>query len=136
MVGIGSARPWQRVGLRRVREGAILVEDRDLQGTQFRSRLEPELAAEVFAGSPVRRERVGLASSTVQREHQLPAQPLTQGLLAHERLELADQSGIHTEREFGIDPILDGGQARVLKPRDLSLGERLVGEVRQRGAAP
>ncbi len=40
------------------------------------------------------------------------------------------------EREIGVDAVLERRQALLLETRDLVLGERLVGEVGQRRAAP
>ena len=40
------------------------------------------------------------------------------------------------EREIGVDALLERDGAELLEARDLGLGERLVEEVRERGAAP
>ena len=40
------------------------------------------------------------------------------------------------EREVGVDPILVGGEPKLLEPDDLRLRERLPGEVGERRAAP
>ncbi len=41
-----------------------------------------------------------------------------------------------TKREIGLDPLLDGCEPELLEPGDLALREHVVGEVRERWAAP
>ena len=81
-------------------------------------------------------QRLGLTTRPVQRQHQLSADALAQGMLTHESVELADQLVLATEREIGVDPNLQRRQTRLLQPGDLSLSERLVGEVSQRRPPP
>jgi hypothetical protein len=57
-------------------------------------------------------------------------------VLRDQALELADELAPVPEGELGIDPLLDRSQTQLLEPRDLALGERLVGEIGERGAAP
>ncbi len=57
-------------------------------------------------------------------------------MLADQRLELADQVRVSAEREVGLDPLLERGEAQVLEPRGLRLRERLVCELRQRRPTP
>ena len=64
------------------------------------------------------------------------AQPLACRMLSYERLELGDQRGVMTEREVGLDAVLERDQPQLLEPRDLVLRERLVGEIGQRRPAP
>ena len=60
---------------------------------------------------PVGRERLGLPAAAVKREHQLRAEALAQRMLGDERLELADHLGVTTEREVGLDALLERCQA-------------------------
>jgi hypothetical protein len=53
-----------------------------------------------------------------------------------ERLELGDDLVATSEREVGLDPLLDGGQAELLEAGDLLLSERVEGELGERRAAP
>ena len=53
-----------------------------------------------------------------------------------QRLELADHLRVAAERELGLDQLLVRSHPLVLQARDLALGERLVGEVVERRAAP
>ncbi len=57
-------------------------------------------------------------------------------MLAHERLQLADQLRVPSVREVELDPLLEACEAKLLQTGDLGLGEALVGEVRQRISAP
>ena len=81
-------------------------------------------------------ERLGLAARAVEREHQLPAQPLTQREPLDERLELGDELRALAELEVGVDPLLERLEPQLLEPADLALGERLEGEVGERRATP
>ena len=114
----------------------VLPQDRLLQLAQRRARLDPQL----FYQRPPRRlvdgERVGLPAATVQREHQLGAHALAQRVLGGERLQLGDQIGVATERQIGLDPLLQHREAKLLQPRDRRLRERLVAEVGKRRPAP
>ncbi len=51
-------------------------------------------------------------------------------------LELADELGVASQREVGLDAILKRRQALLLQTTGLALRERLVGEVGQCGAPP
>jgi hypothetical protein len=83
-----------------------------------------------------RLERVCLASGPIEREQQLGAKTLAQRVARDLGLELGDQLRAAAEREFGVDPVLECRQPLVPEPRDLRLGERFVGEVGERRAAP
>ena len=118
------------------RLGDVLAQDRRLERAQVRRRLDAEPVDERAARVAVGRERVGLAAGAVEREHLLAAQPLAQRMLAHERLELARDLGVPPAREVGVDAVAQAGEPQILQPRDLGLGEALVGDVRERRAAP
>ena len=47
-----------------------------------------------------------------------------------------DDVGVAAERELRVDELLVRRDPQLLQPRDRGLGERLVGEVGERGAAP
>jgi hypothetical protein len=85
---------------------------------------------------PVRLERIGLPPAAVEREHQLSAQSLAQRVLADERVELARDLGMPAAGEVGVDPRAEAAEAQILEPRDLGLGEALVGDVGERRPAP
>src|SRR5215204_4329777 len=57
-------------------------------------------------------------------------------MLADEPPELGDEVGMAAERQVGLDPLLERGQAQLLEPADLLAGEVLIGEVGERRTAP
>ena len=63
-------------------------------------------------------------------------EPLAQGMLLDQRLELADHLGMAAAREVGVDRQFDRPHAKLVQAPDLSGGERLVGDVGERLAAP
>ena len=73
---------------RRRGQSRIVLEDPLLEAPQLLARLEAELLGEQGSPSPVDVERLRLAARVVEREHQLGAAPLSQRLLADERLQL------------------------------------------------
>ena len=95
----------------------------------------PISSTSVAPGMPVRLERLGLAPAAVQREHPLRVQPLAQRVLGQQRVDLADDLMMATRGEVRIDRQLPRRQPQLLEPSDLSVGERLVGNVRERTAA-
>ena len=117
-------------------ERALLAEDRAVERLQLRAGLDAELLDERPARVVVGRERLRLAAAAVERQHQLPAQPLAQRVRADERLELGDQLGVRAELEIGCDPLLEHAEPQILEPVDLGLRERLRLEVGERRAAP
>ena len=125
-------------GDRRLRqvELGILAQDGLVQLAQLAARLDAELLDQVAARCLVDLERVGVAAGAVEREHELGVGALAQRLLPGQRLELAHELGMAAEREVGVDPRLQAGQAELLQAGDLGLGEGLVAEVRKGRATP
>ena len=98
--------------------------------------VEAELLGERCPALLEHAQRVGLPARPVQREHQLAPQSLPQRMVGDEHLEIADESLVMGERQLRVDPLLDEGEPHLLQASDVGLGELLVGEVRQRWAAP
>ena len=65
-----------------------MVEDRELERTQLRARLQAQLVAKERHDLSVLRKRICLTSAAVQREHQQMPRLLAERVPAHERLEL------------------------------------------------
>ena len=61
----------------------------------------------------------------------VPSQPLAVWIRGNERIELGDERGVAPGVEVGGDASVESGQAALLEPCSLRLGERLVGDVRQ-----
>jgi hypothetical protein len=114
----------------------FLAQHRLLERPQLLAGLEPELADEEVARLAVRRQRVGLSARAVEREHELAAQPLAQGVLRDETLRLRHELRVPPEREIGIDAILERSEAQLLQPLDVDAGERLERQIGERTAAP
>ena len=121
---------------RRRRDRRVLGEDLALELLELGAGLEPELFFESSARVLVALERLGLAARAIKREHQLPAQPLAGRMLGDQGLELGDERGMATERQIGLDAVLERHQPLLLEPGDLVLREGLVSEVGQRRPAP
>jgi hypothetical protein len=117
-------------------ERRIVVEDLLLEPPQLRPPLEPELVVQPPAAGAIGGERVGLASGSVQREHQLAEEPLPVRVLGDQRLQLADQLALAAKGQIGVDPVLERRQARLLQPCDLAPRERLVRQVGERLTPP
>jgi hypothetical protein len=113
-------------------ERRIVLQDRPLQASQLVAGLEPQLLRQDLARAAVCVERLGLSPAAVQREHELPVEPLAQRVPADERSKLGHQNVVMPGGEIGVDPSLERGPAQLLEPRNLRLGERLEGEVAQR----
>ncbi len=57
-------------------------------------------------------------------------------MLGDERLELAGEVAVTSERQVGLDPVLERRETQLLESHDGRLGERLVREVGKSRAAP
>ena len=114
----------------------ILKEDRPLEALELDARLQSELPRQLAPGRPVGAQGLGLASGPVEREHQLPPQALTQGMVGDQDLQLADEIRMATGGEIGVDALLERDEAQLLESGDLRLQPSLVDQVGQRWAAP
>jgi hypothetical protein len=117
-------------------EPRVLAEDRSLELSQLRARLEREFVHQQRAHRPVGLERIGLSSGSVESEHELGLEPFAERVLYHERLELGDEGAVPAELEFGFDTVLHGCQPKLVEALDLNAGKRLELEIRQRATAP
>src|SRR5579864_2258437 len=117
-------------------ERAIMSEHGSLELLESRAEFDPELLYERGPSRAEGRERVGLPSRAVEREHQLDSEALAERLRGDKQLQLPDQLGMTSEREVGVDPPLEGREAQLLQPADRSLGERLAGQLAERRSAP
>ena len=117
-------------------ERAILHQDRPLEQPQRGGRLDPELLDERLPSLPIDGQRVGLPARPVEREHQLLAEPLAEGMGSDELLQLADELRMSAQREVRVDPPFDRREPDLLEPLDRRPRERLVREVGQRSTAP
>ncbi len=84
----------------------VVGEDRFLQPPELRPRLEPELLGEDAPGLLERLERVGLAAAAVEREHQLPPEPLAEGVVCERRPQRRRELPVLPERKPGLEVLL------------------------------
>ena len=133
--GRGSGRRLRLRG-RRDLECRVLREDRVLQPPQLRARLDADLLDELGPRVAEGGERLGLATRAIQREHVLRAQVLTQRMGGDHPLELTEDLDVASGRQVAVDRALGRAQAQLVEAADLGRGERLVGDVGQRVAAP
>ena len=106
-----------------------MAQDRAFQLLQTRVGLDPELLVEGPPGTPIRLERLCLATASVEGEHQLGPQGLAIGVCGSESLELGDERVLTPEGEVRFDPGFERSQAELLQTRDLALREGLEREV-------
>jgi hypothetical protein len=103
---------------------------------ELRPRLQPDIAIERGLKIAIALERLGLPPGAIQREHELAAQALASRVRDDQALELRDKGTVSSEREVGLEAILERTEAQLLEPVDLVAGEVLVGEVGQGLASP
>ena len=88
--GAASVRVWEARSFGRGSqvERRVLLQDRELQGLERRARFDTQLLVQSERGLVERRQRVGLPTGSVEREHQLRAEPLPEGMCGDQALEL------------------------------------------------
>jgi len=79
---------------------------------------------------------IGLPVRPVQRQHQLAPQPLPERVLGQQPLQLPDQRGMPCQRQIGLDPVLQRGQAQRLPPGALRFQGGHLTEVGQQRSPP
>ncbi len=107
-----------------------------MEPAQLGPGLDADLVDQLGPGDAVRGERVGLAACAIEREHLLGAQSLAERVRSHQRVELSDDLRVPTAGKIGLDRRLGRTGAQLLQPADLRAGERLVGDIGERVAAP
>jgi hypothetical protein len=132
-----ALRPALRPGLSRWQlQRRVMVEDGPLELSQLRARLDRQFFDQQRPGRAVAVEGVRLTAAAVQREHQLPAEPLVQRMLGDKPLELGAQRGMPSDRQVRLDPVLDQPQPQRLEALCLRPGEGFRLQVGERAAAP
>ena len=75
-------------------------------------------------------------SARYRREHEVTPQAFAVRVVVDEPLQLVDQLGIPAEREVGLDPVLERGQAQVVQPLCLDQQGAVLADPRERRATP
>ena len=114
----------------------LLTEHRRLESNDVRSRLDPELVAEHTTQAAHGVQSIRLAAGPVERQHELRPEPLTKGMLTDQRLELGGQDHVLTERQAGVDEILDRTEPEILEARRLGHRPSCLPELGERRSAP
>ena len=101
-----------------------------------RAGIEAQLLAEALLGLRIRRQRVDLPARAVQRQHQLPAQPLVEGVGRDQLLQPPHHLPMLPEGERGGHGGLLRDHAKLPEPGDGGVGEVRRSEVAEHVAAP
>ncbi len=118
--------PASRGGLAQRR---ILAEDRAFQPTQLPSRVDAEFVRQHRPGPLIRTKRVTLPPGPVEGNDELAPEALPERMRAHQGFKLSRELALAAEHQIGLDPVLDGGQPRLLQPGNHRGSEPGVGEL-------
>ena len=114
----------------------VVREDRLLQPPELRPRLEPKLVGKHAPGLLERLERIGLATAAVERQHQLPPEPLPERVVRERRTERRRQLAMLAEGEPDLEVLLERVDVQHLEPACLGAEPRGAGQPLQRRPAP
>ena len=117
-------------------ERGVVAQDRALEPSQLRPRLDADLGEQRGARRVKGRQRIGLLPAAIEGEHELPGEPLAGRGLGHELSQLAGERDVAARGQVGLDAVLEGGEPLLLEARDLRLRERLEREIGERRATP
>ena len=109
----------------------VLAQDRRLERLELGARVDAQLVAEALLGLGVRRQRVDLSARAVERQHQLSAQPLVEGVGGDQLLQPPHHLAVLPEGEGGGHGGLLGDDAQLPEPGDGGVGEVRRSEVAQ-----
>jgi hypothetical protein len=134
--GRGDGRSGHGGRLRGRGQTGVLPQDRRLQRTQRRRRVDAQLLVEQPAHLPVGRQGLVLPAGPVQREHVRRTQPLPEGVRADEPVELRDQGGVLPSGQPRLEQRLRRRQSEFRQVLRLSSEPVAVREVAQRVPPP
>jgi hypothetical protein len=118
------------------RDRRIVREDRLLEPPEVGAGLERQLVREHAPRLVERLEGVGLAAAAVQREHQLPPEPLAERVLLERRANRGDDLAMLSDCERGLELLFESVDAKRLEPPRLRAEPWSFREPVQRRAAP
>ena len=91
-------------------ERGVATEDSQLELLEAGTGLEPQLLGQATSELLVDLERLGLPPRSVEREHELAAQPLTQRVARDQIAQLPHQLAGVAEGQIGLHALLHRGQ--------------------------
>jgi hypothetical protein len=123
-------------GSRRHRQLGLLSNDLTREPLQLRARLDAQLVHEETTRALVRRQRVGLATQAVERDHELGDQPFAVRVLVDQAPELADEPPVTTQCEIGVHADLGRRESKLLEAFALGTTLEMEGDSGENGTAP
>ena len=105
----------------------VVREDRLLEPPELRPRLEPQLVREHAPRLLEGLERIRLAAAAVERQHQLPPQPLPERVVDERRAERRRELAVLAEREPDLELLLERVDVQRLEPARLGAEPRRAG---------
>src|SRR5204862_6668034 len=117
-------------------EARIVGEDLQLEFLERRPWLQAQLVHKDATALLVSRESVDLATGPIEREHELPAEPLALRVGSHEGLERRHRYQVAAERKVDVGAVLNRLQAQLLETGGLSTERWLVSEITQSISSP
>lgn len=97
-----------------------MAQDRSFQFPESRTRLETELVSERAPRVPIDLQGVDLSVAAIKRDHQLRAGTLAEWVLCDEHPQLSHDLSVATEREVGLEALLECGCSELLEPVELA----------------
>jgi hypothetical protein len=94
-------------------------QDRPFTLSQRRAGLEPEFVHQAGADIAIALKRVGLTPGAVEGQHQLRGECLVERMRAQQRLQLAGDPEVVSERQVGVDPLSKRGKPQILQASGL-----------------
>ena len=124
------------VGEGRVPAAGVVAQDGGLDAPQRLTGLDAELVGQGGARVGVHLEGLLAAVVEVQGRHQLPPQPLADGVLAHGVAQLVDDLALPAQRQQRLEAVLHDADPQLAQAFDDRAGERYVVDAGQRRSAP
>lgn len=107
-----------------------------MEPPEVRRWIDPELVGQDLARPLKCTQRLTLSTGAIQREHQLRPEASSEWVGGGESLEFPDDLALLTDRELGVDAVLERPEPEIVETSRLGLQCGVGGEVGQRGPAP
>ena len=82
--------------------------------------VDPQLVGEDLLGATIAFQRLGLPPRAIAGQHEVVPQPLAEGVLGDQPLEIGQHLRVLSHGETGGQEVLHGVRAQLLEPRDLA----------------